>query len=213
VASALGLALSLTGFVATARSAASSQPAPGVVAPAVSTEPFVVAPSVRLAAAESTASAAPKPSADPAKGVPVRLVVRSLRIEVPVVPIEAPAGVLVPPGDPQTLGWWRDGAKPGAARGSALITGHTVSTGGGAFDDLDTLERGDRVRVRTTHGRIDYRVAAVTIYRKASLADDARRIFSQSVPGRLVLITCEDWNGVVYLSNAVVLAEPVQPAP
>ena len=28
-------------------------------------------------------------------------------------------------------------------------------------------------------------------------------------PGRLVLITCEDWNGTTYLSNAVVFADPV----
>jgi hypothetical protein len=28
--------------------------------------------------------------------------------------------------------------------------------------------------------------------------------------GRLVLVTCEDWNGEVYLSNAVVIAEPVR---
>jgi hypothetical protein len=31
-------------------------------------------------------------------------------------------------------------------------------------------------------------------------------VFDQGVPGRLVLITCEDWNGSVYLSNEVVIA-------
>ena len=36
----------------------------------------------------------------------------------------------------------------------------------------------------------------------------ATRLFSQRVPGRLVLITCEDWNGVEYLSNVVVTATP-----
>jgi len=29
------------------------------------------------------------------------------------------------------------------------------------------------------------------------------------VPGRLVLITCEDWDGERYLSNVVVTATPV----
>jgi hypothetical protein len=28
------------------------------------------------------------------------------------------------------------------------------------------------------------------------------------VPGRLVLVTCEDWNGARYLSNVVVIATP-----
>lgn len=209
MASALGLALALSGFVVSARSVASTGafPAPGAVA--APAEPFVVGPSIELHPAAS-GTAARAPTADPARGVPLRLVVRSLRIDVPVVPIDAPGGVLVPPSNPQTVGWWRSGAKPGAAHGSALITGHTVSTGGGAFDDLETLRRGDLLSVSTTHGRIGYRVTGVTVYRKASLAEDARRVFSQSVPGRLVLITCEDWNGAVYLSNAVVFAEPVQ---
>jgi LPXTG-site transpeptidase (sortase) family protein len=117
--------------------------------------------------------------------------------------------VLLPPGDPQTLGWWRDGAQPGAAQGGALITGHTVHTGGGAFDDLDTMRAGQAVRVRTSRGVIEYAVSSVTVYRKATLARDAARIFSQTVPGRLVLITCEDWNGSGYDSNAVVVADPV----
>ena len=50
-------------------------------------------------------------------------------------------------------------------------------------------------------------VRGVTIYRKASLAEDAQKVFSQVVPGRLVLVTCEDWDGQTYLSNAVVFAD------
>jgi sortase (surface protein transpeptidase) len=84
-----------------------------------------------------------------------------------------------------------------------------VSSGGGAFDDLETLRAGDRVVIGTTGGTIAYEVTGVTIYRKASLARHASRVFSQTVPGRLVLITCEDWNGSTYLSNAVVIAQPV----
>jgi LPXTG-site transpeptidase (sortase) family protein len=96
---------------------------------------------------------------------------------------------------------------PGAVQGGALITGHTVHTGGGAFDDLETLDQGDVVRVRTQSGTIEYAVTGVTIYRKGRLARDAERVFSQTGPGRLVLITCEDWNGSGYDSNAIVFAE------
>ena len=84
-----------------------------------------------------------------------------------------------------------------------------MHTGGGAFDDLETLRAGRQVRVRTARGVIRYAVSGVTIYRKASLARDAARMFRQDGPGRLVLITCEDWNGSIYLSNAVVFADPV----
>ncbi len=160
---------------------------------------FVVEPVVRIEAAE--------PEPHPAAGQPTRLVVPKLAIDAPVIDISVVNRTLTPPSDPQTLGWWSEGAAPGALRGGALITGHTVSSGGGAFDDLETLKPGDRVRVRTPEGVIPYTVSGVTIYRKATLARDAERVFSQTGPGRLVLITCEDWNGRIYESNAIVFAE------
>jgi len=51
-------------------------------------------------------------------------------------------------------------------------------------------------------------VTSVTTYRKKALAKQAAQLFNQSVPGRLVLVTCEDWDGTAYLSNAVVVAVP-----
>lgn len=142
-------------------------------------------------------------------GAPRRVIVPSLGIAAPVVPIRTTNDTLVPPSDPQQLGWWADGAKPGASRGSALVTGHTVSTGGGALDDLENLQRGDNVTVRTDRGRVVYAVEKVRIYSKGAVAEHAERLFSQGVPGRLVLITCEDWDGEAYLSNVVVTADPV----
>ncbi|MFD1948773.1 class F sortase [Nocardioides aestuarii] len=146
---------------------------------------------------------------DTEPGAPERLVVPALSVNAPVVPIGAPGGVLTPPADPQVLGWWADGARPGAARGSALVTGHTVHTGGGAMDDLEQLGRGDRVWMTTDSGRIGYSVRRVAVLGKGELAERAQEVFDQSVPGRLVLITCEDWNGTEYLSNVVVTAVPV----
>lgn len=139
----------------------------------------------------------------------LRLEIPTLGVDAPVVGIEARADVLLPPDDPMTLGWWSDGARPGAAVGSALITGHTVSGGGGVFDDLEALQVGDEVNVQTTSGVTRYAVTEVEILRKAALARQAPRLFSQEVPGRLVLVTCEDWNGDTYLSNVVVLAQPL----
>ncbi|HEX6149735.1 class F sortase [Nocardioides sp.] len=141
-------------------------------------------------------------------GAPRRVLVPVLDIDAPVVPIEAPGGVLTPPADPQVLGWWAAGAKPGARTGSALVTGHTVHSGGGAMDDLEQVEAGDRIWVRTARGKLGYDVRSVVVLGKGELAERAERLFSQQVPGRLVLITCEDWNGVEYLSNVVVTATP-----
>jgi len=71
------------------------------------------------------------------------------------------------------LGRYQDGARPGAVRGSALITGHTVHTGGGALDELDDLRAGDSVRVSTAKGTIGYRGSAGTVLSKTQLANGA----------------------------------------
>ena len=132
----------------------------------------------------------------------------SLGVSARVLGIRARAGSLIPPSNPRLVGWWSEGARPGAAKGSAVITGHTVHDGGGAFDDLGQLTAGDAVTVTTGRGTIDYVVSSVTTYRKKALAKQAAKVFDQSVPGRLVLVTCEDWDGTAYLSNAVVIANP-----
>ena len=71
-----------------------------------------------------------------------------------------------------------------------MIAGHTVHTDGRAFDDLEDLRRGNAIRLATRNGDIDYTVTRVAIYSKASLASHAQQLFSQSVKGRLALVTC-----------------------
>jgi LPXTG-site transpeptidase (sortase) family protein len=89
-----------------------------------------------------------------------------------------------------------------------VITGHTVHAGGGAFDDLETLGRGDRVVVGSADDEVAYRVQSVQVLSRAELARRSASLFSRSGPGRLVLVTCEDWDGTVYRSNVVVTAKP-----
>jgi LPXTG-site transpeptidase (sortase) family protein len=127
-----------------------------------------------------------------------------------VIPIAADGGILTPPSNPRAVGWWSAGARPGARIGSAVMTAHTVHTGGGAFDDLDKLRAGALITVITSTGRITYVVTSMTNYPKQSLAKHATELFDQTTNGRLVLVTCEDWNGKIYLSNAVAIAEPVR---
>ena len=151
-----------------------------------------------------TRRAAPSPAA----AEPARVVVPQLNVEAAVVPIASSAGALDPPPDPQVLGWWSGGAVPGAATGSALLAGHTVHDGGGALDHLESVRRGALVRVTTSRGTIDYTVSTVQVLDKATLAEQATRLFSQEVDGRLVLVTCEGWDGTGYRSNVVVTAVP-----
>ncbi|MBZ5739928.1 class F sortase [Nocardioides mangrovi] len=158
--------------------------------------------------ADTTGTTATPEVAPVTPGAPERVTIPALHVSAPVLPVRAPDRTLVPPSDPTELGWWADGARPGDARGSVLIAGHTVHTGGGALDDLEQLRRGDTVVVRTTHGRLTYVVRTERVYTKGRVADDAERLFSQDVAGRLVLVTCEDWDGERYLSNVVVVATP-----
>lgn len=176
--------------------------------------PAAEAPDPRLdpspvRAAEVASPPQPTPAAR-RPGDPRRLTIPSLGVAARVMPVRAPRNTLVPPADADRLGWWADGARPGAARGAALLAGHTVHTGGGALDDLERVERGAEVVVRTDRERLVYEVTQVRVYSKGRLSRVAERVFDQESPGRLVLVTCEDWDGSQYLSNVVVVARPVE---
>ena len=170
-------------------------------------------PAIRVHGPSQTSSPtrAPDPApAQPAPGVrPEVVVVPALGVEARVVPIRTEDGALTPPSDPQQVGWWSGGARAGAADGAAVVTGHTVHTGGGAFDDLGTLATGDRVLVRSGADELAYRVGSVEVLSRDELARRSADVFGQAGSPRLVLITCEDWDGTAYRSNVVVTAQPV----
>lgn len=121
----------------------------------------------------------------------------------PVVPVRMEGTVLTPPDDPTVLGWW--GKPLGAKRGATLLIGHTVSTGGGTFDDLEQVSTGTRIEVNDR----PYRVSSVEVMSTADLARRARVLFSQEGEHRLVLVTCEDYDPTTghYRSNVVLIAE------
>jgi sortase (surface protein transpeptidase) len=147
-------------------------------------------------------------------GAPDRLVVPSVGIDAPVVPIETSTdGVLAPPADVDTAGWWQRSAEPGARAGQVLVTGHTVHDGDGSMDAMGGVTAGDRVRLRSGGQTALYRATAVAEYSRAEVADQARKLFGQDRGhGRLVLVTCADWNGEDYESNIIIFADPVRRA-
>ncbi|GAA4995000.1 hypothetical protein GCM10023317_24060 [Actinopolymorpha pittospori] len=123
---------------------------------------------------------------------------------------------LTPPRDPAAVGWWRDGPRPGAPKGSALILGHTqkvpgaVGVGDGALGHISRLRPRDRIDVTTDGGTIHYSVTKVApdwSYQK--VAKDAQSIDDRDFPdGRLVLITCW-YDGIRFSGNTFVFAEPL----
>lgn len=143
---------------------------------------------------------------DPAD--PVRLLVPSVDVEAPVVPVSVGEDrVLDPPRDVVDVGWWDRSAQPGALTGSTVIAGHSVHTGSGALDPLREVGRGATVDVVTAEGTMRYRVTRKKVYDKEQLAQRAFQVFGQDRgSGRLVLVSCTDWDGTGYASNVVVYA-------
>jgi LPXTG-site transpeptidase (sortase) family protein len=145
-----------------------------------------------------------------AAGAPIRLVMPELHVSAPVVPIDLDGSALDPPQDYHEVGWWQESAKPGATQGQTVITGHTLHTGGASMNRLGSLAPDDLIDVVSKRGRMRYVVQTSTVYSRAEITRQAAGLFGQDHGrGRLVLITCTDWNGTDYESNVVVVAKPL----
>ena len=144
-------------------------------------------------------------------GAPQRLVIRAIGVDARVVPVSVGSdAVLDPPADYREVGWWDASARPGDGRGQTVVTGHTVHTGGGSMNRIGRLRPGQKVDVVTRKGTMRYRVRRVQVLGQAALAKASVRLFGQrGGSGRLVLVSCTDWNGASYDSNVVVLAAPL----
>jgi hypothetical protein len=198
VPAALVAALAVTGVAAGVHvTGADSQPGSAPVAVAPASEPAVSTPPAPQP--KQTRPAAPK--VDPRTPGNMRL----WKFDAPVVPIDLEGETLVPPSDPQVLGWW--GRPAGSAKGTTLLFGHTVSTGGGELDDLEHTPVGKVAKV----SGVKYRVARVQVISKTRLAERAERLFDQTGEAKLVVVTCEGYDPATgtYADNVVVVARPI----
>jgi LPXTG-site transpeptidase (sortase) family protein len=185
--------------------------------PTVAPTPAVTAqvspePTSAITSSAEVTEASRKPTASKGGGLdgPYRLRIQRIGVDAPVVPIQSDAQrVLNPPRDPRMAGWWSDGAAPGERQGSAVVVGHTVrNEGGGVFDHIGELSRGDAIEVKGSDSTLTYRVKSIDVLSKGEFARDAEQIFAQTGAGRLVIITCDDWDGKVWRSNIVTVAAP-----
>jgi LPXTG-site transpeptidase (sortase) family protein len=210
-----GLARFIAGLALVAVVAACSQGDQNDVTPAASTPAATDSRAPVSTASQRVTEGAPGPTASQTERIeePTTYRVRIPRIGVdaPVVAIQANENrVLDPPRDPSVVGWWSEGAAPGEARGSAVMVGHTVrNNGGGVFDDMGDLSRGDAIEVDGSASTLSYRVKSINVLSKEQIARNAEEIFAQTGPDRLVMITCDDWDGSAWRSNIVTIATPV----
>ncbi|WP_129842359.1 class F sortase [Streptomyces sp. RFCAC02] len=135
-------------------------------------------------------AARPLPGAAP----PARVEIAALGVDAEVMErgVDEGGGVAPPPFDaPGAVGWYADGATPGAA-GPAILVGHVDTTEEPAvFYRLRELVRGDTVRVTRQDGSVaEFTVREVTEVPREAF--DAREVYGPRTPGEaeLRLITC-----------------------
>lgn len=107
--------------------------------------------------------------------------------------------------------WWGAGVHQ---RGAMLLSGHINWKGQiGPFDELWKDHTGQSVMIVDPHGhRHQYRIRQVLSLSKTSLPRQAPRLFSQSGPHRLVLVTCGGrfvGGAQGYNENRIVIARAV----
>ncbi|MFE7225523.1 class F sortase [Nocardioides sp. NPDC057577] len=134
--------------------------------------------------------------------------IESLNVHADVVPLAMKDGTLTPPADASLMGWWKGGAKPGADEGSVLIVGHTLHNGGGVLDRLGEVDEGDEIVVRTKDEEFSYTVRSVRDLSKEQVAKRSKRLFDTDGEPKLVVVTCDDWDGTSFQGNTVVVAVP-----
>jgi hypothetical protein len=148
------------------------------------TPPAATPPPPAVAVAEAPSGAAP------AVATPTRLQVPSAGIDAPLTGIGLDDdGLLTPPGDLATAGWYRQGPAPGRP-GPAVIAGHVDGADRPAvFFRLREVAAGDAVLIT----RADASVVRFTVTRVARYAKSAfptAEVYGPTPGAELRLITC-----------------------
>ncbi|MGW1778591.1 class F sortase [Streptomyces sp. NPDC002143] len=154
------------------------------------------------------------PAAQPlGQALPQRIDIPELGVQAPVVArgLDAEGAIDPPPFDQAgVVGWYADGAQPGA-QGTALLVGHVdTETRPAVFYKLSTLKAGETVRVIRDDGKVaEFTVDDVTVVQRDRF--DARQAYGTRQSGRaeLRLITCGgvfDRVSHSYTANVIVSA-------
>ncbi|MFJ9506697.1 class F sortase [Streptomyces anulatus] len=140
---------------------------------------------------------------------PVRIRIPAIGIDQPLIGLRVQQdGRLGVPDEPENIGWWSDGPRPGGP-GATVVVGHVDSaTGPGAFHGLSTLDPGDEVTmVQDDRSTTTFTVKALRQYGKDAFPDN--QVYATSGPPALHLITCSgtyDRSRREYRDNLVVYA-------
>lgn len=157
------------------------------------------------------ATRSPEPDVTPMPpSEPIRIKIPSIRVDAPItgLGLDPDDHLSTPPVAVKNLvGWYRDGASPGAP-GNAIAIGHVdTMTGPAVFYLLGLLHPGDQIEVtrRDRHTAV-FTIDAVRVYPKSGFPDAT--VYGSTPRPELHLITCggryDRHTG--YQSNTVVSA-------
>jgi sortase (surface protein transpeptidase) len=153
--------------------------------------------------------AAAPPAKVRAVSAPVRLLIPAIGVRTRVIRLGLTAsGALQVPGSTAVAGWYIGSPRPGEP-GGAVIAGHIDSISGpGVFFRLRLMQRGERVFVRQSSGRLAvFRVTSVRSYLKSRFPTSV--VYGPAPDAQLRLITCGGTFDAAtghYLSNTIVYA-------
>jgi len=156
-----------------------------------SQEAYANADSGVVVATQNAASASMEDS-----GIPKRLRIPKINVDTTIESVGlTPQGAMEAPAGPSGVAWFNLGPQPGE-HGTAVIDGHSGWKNGipAIFDNLNQLQKGDRIYVEDEAGRTTtFVVREVRTYGKN---EDPSDVFSSSDgKAHLNLITCKGvWN-------------------
>ncbi|SDZ45241.1 class F sortase [Herbiconiux ginsengi] len=192
-------------------------------APAVMSLVQTVPAPVDVVAAAVAEDAAAEQLAEQENGgtVPAAVPGQPLNIRIPAVDLDAAIRSMSVPDDrqldppgPSRAYWLSDyGAAGPDSENTTYLAGHTYRDGSAVFNPLldvpqsaGAVHDGDAVIITTPEGDYSYTVTATALYDKTSVGEQAE--LWKQVPGRLVIVTCFQYNGGTSSSqNFVVYAQ------
>lgn len=146
--------------------------------------------------------------------IPVRIVIPKMGTNAPIELVGLTAeGAMDIPKAPNSTAWFSQGPRPGEV-GSAVIAGHFGWRDGipAVFDNLHTLQKGDRLYVEDGSGKI--RTFVVRELRTYGEYENASDVFASYDGGsHLNLVTCQGvWNKTLrsYSKRLVVFTDRVE---
>ena len=125
---------------------------------------------------------------------PLRLIIPKLGIDADIVYVGlTKTGEMASPSSPHAVAWFKGGYLPGSLGNSVMAAHYWHTEGRGAFYNLDKLQRGDEIMVKTAYGTQIFAVMSKESY--AGSTDTTEEVFGNSDTSRLNLITCTGpWN-------------------